>query len=492
MMSPLPPENASLAQLLTKQPYQAYTYSYPHKTAYRAISPPLPLNEVWRHECLSQLFLYVHVPFCTYRCGFCNLFALARPSDAMVQTYLSQVKKQLSVTMQALAQAKADDNTSKITFHRFALGGGTPSYLSTEQLDDLLTSVQQTANLQLTDIPAGIEVSPETVSRDKMHLLASHGIDRVSMGVQSFSEQEVGSLIRPQQNQTVYQAVDAIRQAGIGTLNLDLIYGIDGQTEASFLRSLDSTLALEPEEIYLYPLYVRPKTGLDKVQNKHTKHANKPHSRSNSNFNTSQSNDHFKINHIAINDKLALYQMGRDYLLTHGYQQVSMRMFAKTNASAHHITDNPDTLPPYRCQEDGMIGIGCGARSYTQAVHYAHEYGVSRHSVHQILQTYLSYDKEDFAYVNFGYQLNRDEQRRRYVIQSLMLVDGLDRHAYQQHFGSDCLYDLPQLNDLLTLNLATLTQDTLTLTADGLAYADTIGPWLISDAVRQRMDSQHV
>ena len=86
------------------------------------------------------------------------------------------------------------------------------------------------------------------------------------MGVQSFVDAELGALVRPAQTPAVLQAVDTVRALGFPTLNLDLIYGIPGQTAASFAASLQTLLALRPEEIYLYPLYVRERTGLGRLQ----------------------------------------------------------------------------------------------------------------------------------------------------------------------------------------------------------------------------------
>lgn len=455
----------SLNTLLNQAPYQAYTYSYPHKTAYRAFEPSLPLRDVWQNEQLSQLFLYLHVPFCSYRCGFCNLFAIANPTDDMVTNYVQQLKTQLNVTMQTLKQLAIEKNET-VRFHRFALGGGTPSFLSSAQLHELLSHVHTTTGVNLHNIPAGIEVSPETVNAEKMQLCADVGIDRVSMGVQSFHAQEVKNLARPQQPETVKNAITTIRDAGIATLNLDLIYGIAGQTVASFLASLQSTLAFAPEEIYLYPLYVREQTGLDKRQR-----------------NPRTSADKQRVIARSLDLRLEMYQEGRDFLLANGYVQTSMRMFKRT---ANTKKDDVH-VPEYTCQEDGMVGIGCGARSYTQSVHYAHEYGVSRNSVQDILQHYLSLSAQEFAQVNFGYQLDGEEQRRRYVIQSLMLLQGLDLADYVTRFGRDCVDDLPELHDLLDLSLAYKKYDKLLLTEHGMARADTIGPWLISPTVRQKM-----
>lgn len=445
---PLP----TLDALLRLPPYQAYSYSYPHKTAYRALPTPRALREVWAGEPRDALFLYLHIPFCPYRCGFCNLFALAKPNDDAVERYLDQLGVQLAVAVDALDGPR---------FARVALGGGTPSYLTTPQLQRLFATLQR-HGIDPRALPSGMEVSPDTVDAEKMALCREAGIDRVSMGIQSFSDAEVRALVRPQQRDEVERAVAAIRAQGVPTLNLDLIYGIAGQSVDSFVASIDSALAFAPEELYLYPLYVRPLTGLGRIAGR-------------------DGRARFALQAEPQDDRPALYRAGRDRLLAAGYTQVSMRMFRAPHAPAG------DAGPAYCCQDDGMVGIGCGARSYTRGLHYASEYGVSRRSVAEILAHHLALSADDFAQVRHGFALDGDEQRRRYAIQSLLVKPGLDLDAWRTRFGSGLFDDLPQLSALEPLGLARRDGARLALTDDGFARADTIGPWLASPAVTARM-----
>lgn len=457
-LSPAAHDAPSLDALLRLPPYQAYSYSYPHKTAYRALDASRTLREVWSGEDRRALFLYLHIPFCSYRCGFCNLFALARPADDTVARYLDQLETQFATTREALGDH---------AFARFALGGGTPSYLDVPQLQRLF-SMLRSGGVDLRDIPAGMEVSPETVDADKMALCREAGIDRISMGIQSFSEAEVRALVRPQQREVVERAIAAIRAQRFPTLNLDLIYGIEGQTVASFVASIDSALTFAPEELYLYPLYVRPLTGLGRIAegDRDGKRDGKRR---------------IPLQPEPIDDRLAMYRAGRDRLLAAGYTQVSMRMFRAAHAPA------TDAGPAYCCQDDGMVGIGCGARSYTRGLHYASEYGVSRRGVVDILDHYLTLSREDFARVDHGIALDGDEQRRRHAIQSLLVKPGLSLSAWRARFGSEVFDDLPQLRALGPAGLAHLDDDLLALTEEGFARADTLGPWLVSPAVAAHM-----
>ena len=174
--------------------------------------------------------------------------------------------------------------------------------------------------------------------------------------------------------------------------------------------------------------------------------------------------------------RVALYEQARARLLGAGYRQVSMRMFTRAA---------PKAAPVYACQADGMIGLGCGARSYASGVHYSTEWAVGARGVRDILDRWVVRDDAAFAVADYGIVLDDDEQRRRWVILSLLSEDGLDLTAYRARFSGDALAHLPQLAELGAF--ATRDGDILRLTAEGLAHADAIGPWLGSPTVRARM-----
>ena len=438
---------SSLQDLLSQTPYQSYSYSYPHKSAYAYLPNPVSLKEAWSEEGVSALFCYIHIPFCEFRCGFCNLFTLSSPQAQLQQNYVSALVRQMQVTQRVLPEAQ---------FARFAMGGGTPSYLHAAQLEQMLSAAINVLGVDLRQIPACVEISPATASYEKLALLKAFHVDRISMGVQSFFAQENKRLCRPQASESVMQAIETVRKLEFPTLNIDLIYGIEGQTLHSWMQSLRTVVAMQVEELYLYPLYVRPLTGLSKIQGKDG------------------------AQRLQEDLRMQMYTLGRDYLLAQGYQQVSMRMFRAAHTAGDHG-------PVYCCQDDGMLGLGCGARSYTRALHYSGEYGVSRKTSKSIIQSYCDTSGKDFELITYGVRLNAEEQRRRYVIQSILMAQGLDKQAYYRRFNTHVLHDLPQLHQLIELGLAAEDPDHLVLTEQGLARADTIGPWLVSNPVQQKM-----
>ncbi|MEU4405979.1 STM4012 family radical SAM protein [Streptosporangium sp. NPDC023963] len=431
-------------------PYQGYVYAYPHKTAYRPLDPRPSLAEVWAGEAVERLFLYLHIPFCEMRCGFCNLFTRTGAPEELVAAYLDALERQAGAVRDALGDPR---------FAAAAVGGGTPTYLSAAELTRMFDLTERITGADLRAVPMSVETSPATATADRLAVLAERGTTRVSIGVQSFVDAEARAAVRPQRRREVETALGRIREAGFEALNIDLIYGIDGQTEASWRHSLDAALAWKPEEIYLYPLYVRPLTGLGRRARDWDDH------------------------------RLTLYRQGRDHLLTAGYEQVSMRMFRL-----------PGRASPaeYTCQSDGMVGLGCGARSYTSGLHYSYEYAVGAGQVRAIIDDYVRLAPGEFAVANVGFRLDDDDRRRRHLIQSLLQADGLDPVAYRDRFGAGPEAHFgAELERLAARGL--LERDApppgggrgepgrLRLTAEGLAHSDAIGPALFSGRVRALM-----
>jgi oxygen-independent coproporphyrinogen-3 oxidase len=133
-----------------------------------------------------------------------------------------------------------------------------------------------------------------------------------------------------------------------------------------------------------------------------------------------------------------------------------------------------------------MVGLGCGARSYTSATHYASEYAVGARGVREILDAWVARPDDAFGVADYGVHLGHEDQRRRFAALAL-LAEGIDLDAYRRRFGADVMADLPELGDLEPLGLATRGEDRLALTAAGLERSDAIGPWLCSDRVRALM-----
>ncbi|ROZ46440.1 coproporphyrinogen III oxidase family protein [Rhodococcus sp. WS3] len=436
---------------VTVRPYQNYVYAYPHKTAYRPLQPRPSLQKLWASEPKDALSLYLHIPFCEVRCGFCNLFTRIGAPGEMTTAYLDALERQARVVSDAVG-----DGTH---YDAVAFGGGTPTFLDASELDRLCDIAELRMGADLSSVPFSVEASPSTVTADRMSVLASRGTTRLSLGVQSFIDSEARAAARPQKRADVDAALGRIRDARIPVLNIDLIYGIDGQTEQTWRQSLDAALAWEPEELYLYPLYVRALTGLGKKTA------------------VTESDAEWDER------RLRLYRFGRDYLEQAGYRQVSMRMFQREGAVIDEAAD-------YACQTDGMIGLGCGARSYTADLHYSFDYAVDMREIRGIIDTFIARPGDEFAYAEVGRFMTPDETRRRHLVQSVLQTEGMDVSDYLARFGTLPTDDFPE--ELKTFEAAgwlagDLQPDRLKLSPEGLAHSDAIGPALFSASVHRDM-----
>ncbi|CDR05317.1 STM4012 family radical SAM protein [Streptomyces iranensis] len=442
----------------TVRPYQSYVYAYPHKTAYRPLVERPALRELWAAEPRDALSLYLHIPFCEVRCGFCNLFTRIGAPEGLVTAYLDALERQAGAVREALG--------ADARFAAAAFGGGTPTFLEAAELERLCDIAEKGMGADLGAVPLSVEASPATATADRLAVLAGRGATRLSLGVQSFVDAEARSAVRPQRRADVEAALGRIREAGIPVLNIDLIYGIDGQTADSWRHSLDAALAWRPEELYLYPLYVRPLTGLGR------KEAREPEAEWDPAWDPEWDER-----------RLRLYRAGRDHLLAHGYEQVSMRMFRAPGAPA---TGGED----HACQTDGMVGLGCGARSYTSALHYSFDYAVDMREIRGIVDDYVSRPAADFARAEHGRWMTGDEARRRHLLQSVLQAEGMAAAEYRARFGTDPAEDFPA--ELARFRgRGWLDPDAapghLRLSPEGLAHSDALGPELFSPAVRAAM-----
>jgi oxygen-independent coproporphyrinogen-3 oxidase len=428
------------------EPFSSYAYSYPHKSSYRRLDPPIPLAEVWRNEDLRHAALYVHLPFCEMRCGFCNLFTQSQPEQDFVAVYLETLARQMRIVRDATGPARIE---------QFAVGGGTPTFLSPSQLTDLFRGIEATYEVSLRTIPTSIETSPLTATDDRLAVLAEFGMERVSIGIQSLDEADLRRLGRPQQLHEAHRALSAIRGAGFRVLNVDLIYGDPEQTLGSWQTSLSEVLAYSPEEVFLYPLYIRPQTGLARIGRPPAEH------------------------------RRDLYRAGRQRLLERGYRQTSLRCFRLPRDNGGSAT--------YSCQGDGMIGLGCGARSYTRSLHYGTRFAVRREGVQAILGDWVRQTDAELGLATHGVWLTADEQRRRFLILGLLQAEGLSRGLFESRFGETLDQVFPELDDLRErgwlerIGETAASDDRLLLTEAGIENSDVIGPMLYSPEVRERL-----
>ncbi len=194
--------------------------------------------------------VYVHIPFCAARCGYCD-FATWTDRAHLVDDYVAAC---------ATHVARLVDDGSLVEAATVFVGGGTPSTLSPEQLEEILRGIPLVAGAEVT-----VECNPDGVDVAKLRGYRSAGVTRVSLGVQSVAPHVLAFLERTHDPDNVGRSVSAVRDAGIDTFNLDLIYGTPGESVDDWRRTLDAVLVLSPPHVSAYALTVEPGTPLGKA-----------------------------------------------------------------------------------------------------------------------------------------------------------------------------------------------------------------------------------
>lgn len=195
--------------------------------------------------------LYLHIPFCLRKCPYCDFNTYAG-LDALHDA---------TVDALCLELARRAPELEGRTVSTIFLGGGTPTLLNAAQLERLLESLHRCLNVA-ADAEITSEANPGAMDRDKFRVLRALGVNRLSLGVQSFDEAELAFLGRIHDVDDVYRAVEAARAAGFDNLSLDFIFGLPGQQPASFARTLSAAIALQTEHLSLYSLIVEENTPL--------------------------------------------------------------------------------------------------------------------------------------------------------------------------------------------------------------------------------------
>jgi oxygen-independent coproporphyrinogen-3 oxidase len=202
--------------------------------------------------------LYIHIPFCNTICSYCDFFILKNEEDELSK-YLDLLSREIDLFV--------SKNSNKLKIDSIFIGGGTPSLLSPDQLNSLINKLS--SSFEFTpDIEISMESNPASIDLEKLNEYKSIGINRISIGVQSFVKRELGILKRNHSPKIAERALSAAVSSGIETINLDLIFSIPGQSLASWTYSLEKAIDMGTNHLSTYNLTFEENTPLwNKMQN---------------------------------------------------------------------------------------------------------------------------------------------------------------------------------------------------------------------------------
>jgi len=327
---------------------------------------------------------YIHVPFCRRLCGYCDFYSIV-PEEGMVGPLVDALLDELD------GYSSRQDLAVETVF----VGGGTPTTLPAMELHRLLGRLGELARpgnaLEFT-----VEANPATVTPETAELLASAGVNRVSIGAQSFDPADLAVLERSHRPEQVAETVAVCRGAGLGQVNLDLIFAIPGQTLDSWLASLEAAVALQVEHLSCYSLTFEPGTPL---------------------FERLQAG---AIRPIDEDLDAAMYERAIDTLTAAGYVHYEISNFARPGYECRH------NLACWHNQP--YLGIGPAAAGLVDGVRYRNVADVAEYT-RAVLDGRSPRTEEE---------RRSDEQRaRETAMLELRLTAGIDRRRFEQRYGHD-------------------------------------------------------
>jgi oxygen-independent coproporphyrinogen-3 oxidase len=333
----------------------------------------------------SDIALYIHIPFCRRKCPYCSFISYAQ-READIPVYLSALKNELE-------RRAGGERVRSIYF-----GGGTPSLIPTKNISDLLFVISKLFTVDET-AEITIEANPGTIDEAYLTAIRKTGVNRLSLGVQSFNDRELAMLGRIHTANEAREAAKLARNAGFDNLNLDLIYGLPGQTLTDWRHSLDDALAIAPEHLSLYALTLEADTPMWTA----IKEGSLPE----------------------IDPDLAAdqYELAEDLLAAHGYRHYEISNWAQPGRECRHNLTYWRNLP--------YIGAGVAAHSCIDGHRFANT---------QSLDKYIAgFSGETSPLPEMDEEISPELELAETVILGLRLGEGISADYLQSRFGTDIL-----------------------------------------------------
>ena len=377
--------------------------------------------------------LYIHIPFCASRCIYCNFYSTT--SLKLRQRYVDAVCREMS-----LLPTPSKERGSIDTIY---LGGGTPSQLTPDQLRQLFLYINKVYENQAVEVT--IEMNPDDVTPAFAEVLPRLGINRVSMGAQTFDNERLRFLHRRHTTAQVQQAVKILRDAGIGNISIDLMYGFPGETLDDWQRDIEVALSLDVEHISAYCLMVEEGTALYerlKMKDEKIKMPNEELERQ-------------------------MYELLIDKLTAAGYEHYEISNFSKPGYRSKHNSSYWQDIP--------YIGLGAAAHSYTVLGGSSSETTAFRSwnvaDIHQYIEAIergeLPSEQEE---------IDGDTHYNDLITVALRTSDGLDLTTLSDRHRRYCMKEAQRFLDDGLLQLC---DNRLSLTRKGLFVSDYIMSSLI-------------
>jgi oxygen-independent coproporphyrinogen-3 oxidase len=374
-----------------------------------------------------MLSLYIHIPFCVKKCLYCGFYSTSYSVKGADQ-YIS------SLQLEAADYKQYFLNT---VFNSVYVGGGTPSVLAPKELDRVISIIKDQFRIA-DDAEITMEANPNTITSGKLELLLERGVNRLSLGIQSLSDEILMTLGRLHTAEQAIEAFSLARRGGFNNIGVDLIYGIPGQTMTQWEESLDAVIGLHPEHLSIYSLSVDEGSQFHRMAETHR------------------------------------FTLPDDEVVAQMYERAVMKL---RRAGFDHYELSNFCLPGFECRHNmnywergEYLGLGPGAWSFIAGRRYAN-IADSTEYAQRLSRGLTAVQTEEFVAAAMA--------AREAILLGIRTMRGLDLERFERDFGTDLLGQLEQ-------NASRLKDSGLLLVSDGRLKLTNKG-MLLSDEVVTRL-----
>ena len=381
----------------------------------------------------KKLSIYIHIPFCRSACYFCGCNVIYTSKDSKKTRYLTYLHKEIEIIKKHL------DMTKEV--EQIHLGGGTPTFLSPEELEEVMKLITDAFSNVSKTAEISCEIDPRFFSSEHMQVLKKYGTNRLSFGIQDFEPKVQTEIHRVQPFELTQNMVNIAREAGINSINVDLIYGLPYQTKESFANTLKMVLALDPDRLAVFNYAHVP--WMKKTMRK---------------FDESTMPDP-KI-------KLEILKLTLEFFTSNGYNTVGMDHFAKPEDELFKAIEKGELHRNFQgyTTKGGTVLIGIGVTSIGNSMDYfAQNFKELKEYEEALDNGHLPIFK--------GYKLSDDDKLRQAVIMEIMSNFRLDIKRVEKRFDIDFKSyfkeELEQLQEFTEDELVKIEDDFITVSSTG-------------------------
>lgn len=383
---------------------------------------------------MREIGIYVHIPFCKQKCYYCDFKSYANKEE-LIEKYIKWLKYEIKEVGEGNKLDYENDLDDLVTVKTIYIGGGTPSYLDSKYIKEIVEEIRE--NFKLADkVEITIEVNPGTVNKTKLLDYINSGINRISIGLQSTDNELLKRIGRIHKYEDFLQTYNMAREVGFKNINVDLMLALPGQTIAKLEKGLKQVIDLQPEHISLYSLIIEDGTKIEKM---------------------------LKNNEITLPDEnieRKMYWETKKVLEEAGYIHYEISNFAKEGYKSEHN---------WNCwSQKEYMGFGVTAHSYTNDVRFS-----NIDSIEEYIENYEQGNVTD----NFVFheKQTQSSKMKEYMMLGLRKIEGISIQEFKNKFVGNPLYIYrKELQKLVEEELIEIELDKIKLTKKGLDFANIV------------------